>query len=139
MSFVASFILGNILLLPICNSILGSQKAGLAVTQVIMQLLLPIIAFIIIFFYKKDGSEQKITYVAKLKQEPYDTQNDFKNLMKSKDFWAELVFVAIITVVFWLFNPAFRIILLNIPLYFVFNLVVNLYLHKVWAKNTHIH
>lgn len=136
---VASLLLGNILLWPICNSILGSEEKGLAVAQIIMQLLLPVIAFIIIFFYKKDGSDQKNTYVAKLKEEPYDAKNDFKNLMKSKDFWAELIFVSIITVVFWLFNPAFTIIMLNIPLYLIFSLGVNLYLHKVWAKNTHIH
>ena len=86
MAIVASFLLGNFLLLPICNSIAGSEKVGLAATQTIMRLLGPTIAFIIIFFYKKNGSEEKITFVAKLREEPYDAKNDFKNLMKSKDF-----------------------------------------------------
>ncbi len=139
MAIVASFLLGNFLLLPICNSIAGSEKVGLAATQTIMRLLWPTIAFIIIFFYKKNGSEEKITYVAKLREEPYDAKNDFKNLMRSKDFWAELIFVSVITVVYWLFNYVFAWIMLNIPLYFVFNLAVNLYLHRSWTKNSHVH
>ena len=128
MAIVASFLLGNFLLLPICNSIAGSEKAGLAATQTIMRLL-----------YKKNGSEEKITFVAKLREEPYDAKNDFKNLIKSKDFWAELIFVSVITVIYWLFNYVFPWIFFNIPLYFVFNLAVNLYLHWSWAKNSHVH
>ena len=139
MAMVAALLLGNALLLPICNSILRSDRAGLAATQIIMQVLIPIIALPIIFFYKKDGSDDKIIYVAKLKEESYDAKNDFNNLLKSRDFWFEVIFVTIATVIFWLCNPAFGIILINIPLYFVFNLTVNLYLHKHWAKNTHTH
>lgn len=139
MAIVASFLLGNFLLLPICNSIAGSEKVGLAATQTIMRLLWPTIAFIIIFLYKKNGSEEKITFVAKLREEPYDAKNDFKNLMKSKDFWAELIFVSVITVIYWLFNYVFPWIMFNIPLYFIFNLAVNLYLHWSWAKNSHVH
>lgn len=139
MAIVASFLLGNFLLLPICNSIAGSEKVGLAATQTIMRLLWPTIAFIIIFLYKKNGSEEKISFVAKLREEPFDAKNDFKNLMKSKDFWAELIFVSVITVIYWLFNYVFPWIFLNIPLYFVFNLAVNLYLHWSWAKNSHVH
>lgn len=139
MAIVASFILGNLLLLPICNSIMGSEKEGVALTQTIMRLLWPAIAFIIIFFYKKNGSEEKITFVAKLREEPYDFKNDFNKIMKSKDFWAELIFVAVITFVYWIFNYVFGWIFINIPLYFVFNLCVSLCLHKSWAKNAHIH
>ncbi len=139
MAIVASFLLGNFLLLPICNSIAGSEKAGVAATQTIMRLLWPTIAFIIIFLYKKNGSEEKITFVAKLREEPYDAKNDFIKLMKSKDFWAELIFVSVITFVYWIFNYVFGWIFINIPLYFVFNLAVNLYLHRSWAKNSHVH
>ena len=139
MAIVASFLLGNILLLPICNSITGSETKGVALTQTLMRLLWPAIAFIIIFIYKKNGSEEKITFVAKLREEPYDFKKDFIKLMKSKDFWAELIFVSVITFVYWIFNYVFSWIFFNIPLYFVFNLCVNLYLHRTWAKNTHIH
>ena len=59
--------------------------------------------------------------------------------MKSKDFWAELIFVSVITFVYWIFNYVFSWIFFNIPLYFVFNICVSLYLHRTWAKNTHIH
>ena len=139
MAIVASFLLGNILLLPICNSITGSEVKGVALTQTLMRLLWPAIAFVIIFFYKKNGTDEKITFTARLKEEPYDLKNDFIKLMKSKDFWAELIFVSVITFVYWIFNYVFGWIFFNIPLYFVFNLCVNLYLHRTWAKNTHIH
>ena len=82
MAIVASFLLGNILLLPICNSITGSETKGVALTQTLMRLLWPAIAFIIIFIYKKNGSEEKITFVAKLREEPYDFKKDFIKLMK---------------------------------------------------------
>lgn len=139
MAIVLSLIAGNTLLWQICSWITGSEAAGALAAGTLMQILLFVIAFIIIFFYKKNGSEQKIVYVTKLKEEPYDAKNDFRKLMRSVDFWGEIIFVSVITIVFRLFNPAFNLIMLNIPLYFVFSLAANLYLHNLWAKNTHNH
>ena len=133
LAMIVILIFGNAILLPICNSIFID---GLAVTQTIMQIMLPFFAFIIIFICKRDGSEEKITFKAKCREEPYDAKNDLKNIIKSMGFWSEMIFIVVITVIFWLCNPAFNIILINIPLYFVFNLATSLGLHRHWAKNT---
>lgn len=132
-----STILGSTFLLTICNAIWGGEEsggAGLVATQIIMRLMIPLIALTMIYLHKKKDRNEYRIFITKTKERKYSAKQDIRDLLKSKDLWAEVIFVSIITIIYWAFNYIFFWIFVNIPLFIIFQFVSSIRIHSLWLS-----
>ena len=131
---VASTILGNTIILTICNMIWDPETTAVPAAQVIMRILVVVIAFIMIYIHKKRDNDERKSFLSQMKEKEYNAKEDYRTIIADKRIWAEFVFVSIVTIVYWVFNYVFYWIFLNIPLFFIFEVLANHQLHRAWLK-----
>lgn len=137
-SIVVSTVLGATILIPICNAIWGDETSGgsgTIATQIIMRLLVPIFAFVLIYFRKKNNREEYRNYIANMREQEYTIKQDIKELMKNKNLWTEVIFVSIITIIYWAMNYVFPWIFINIPLFILFEFAATIRIHSIWLDS----
>ena len=134
-STVAVTILGRTIILTIVNAIIDTENLAITVTEIIMRILWPLVAFVIIYIHKRRDGDGYKSYISSMEEKEYDTKVDFNELIHNKSIWEEIIFVSIITIVYWLFSFSFVWILLNIPLFIVFAFVSPILIHKSWLKD----
>ena len=131
---VASTILTNTIILTICNIIWEQDTTALLAAQVIARGLLFVIAFVMIYIHKKRDADERKSFLSQMKEKEYNAKEDYRAVIADKRNWVEFIFVSIITIVYWAFHFTFYWIFLNIPLFFIFELLANHHLHKAWLK-----
>ena len=103
-------------------------------TQIIMRLMIPLIALTMIYLHKKKDRNEYRIFITKTKDREYSAKQDIRDLLKSKDLWAEVIFVSIITIIYWAFNYIFFWIFVNIPLFIIFQFVSSIRIHSLWLS-----
>ncbi len=120
----------------LCNAVFGAENAGESGTvlyQFVMAVLRPLIAMCFIHMRRARNREEYRAFKTKLAQKPYSGREDYEELKKNRDLWEEVVFVAILTVLYWLFDFFNFWILLNIPFFIGFQFFSHLRIHHIWA------
>ncbi len=137
-SILASFVIGNTFLLTICNAIWGSAESGgqgTVATEIIMRLLVPVFAIIAIYIRKRNNRDAYREYTKKMKEQEYSAKKDFQELLRNKNLWAEIIFTSIISVIYWAINFRFFWLLLNIPIFMVFDFLATIRIHYMWLNS----
>ena len=134
-SAVILTVLGNSVLATLCCAIFG-EEAGLVATVIVMRIVMPVLAMFLIYMYDKKNSEERREYIKLMEGKQYDSKQDLQELIHSKKIWGDVIFVSVITVIYWLMNIGFPIILVNIPIFTLFAFWLNLHLHKLWLKQS---
>ena len=123
----------------VCNQFWEGPQA-IQATRYFQHLLILPIVFIMIYRYKKKESDEAKEYKAKMQGRLYSTGQDVKELLASVDFWGEVIFISVVTLLYtaiyvltygqgaWIFW--------NIPVYILYELVAYLFLHRVWLKKS---
>ncbi len=136
-SFLASFVIGNTFLLTICNAVWGAAASGghgTVATEIIMRLLVPVLAMIAIYIRKRNNRDAYREYRKQMKEQEYSAKKDFQELLRNKNLWAEIIFTTIISVIYWAMNFRFFWLLLNIPLFMLFDFLAAIRIHHVWMN-----
>lgn len=55
--------------------------------------------------------------------------------MKNKNLWTEVIFVSIITIIYWAMNYVFPWIFINIPLFILFEFAATIRIHRIWLDS----
>ncbi len=134
--FLAS-ILGGMILATLFYSIFGAEKdggCGGMVTRAVSRILTFVIAYGIIYWKKNRDRQEYRRFKEEVKDIEYTAKWDFDRLLRNKDIWGEIVFAALVTLIYWLFNMGAPWLLLNIPLFATFNFGATLLIHKAWMK-----
>lgn len=123
----------------ICNAIFGAGNAGNSGTvllQFLITVLTSVLAIIFIHMRRVRNREEYRAFAAKIKEReaPYSPREDYKELKHNRDLWEEVIFVAIVTTLYWLFNFFNFWLLLNIPLFILFNFISYIHMHQAWAE-----
>ena len=134
-SAVILTVLGNSVLATLCCAIFGEVE-GLVATVIVMRIVMPVLAMFLIYMYDKKNSEERREYIKLMEGKQYDSKQDLQELIHSKKIWGDVIFVSVITVIYWLMNIGFPIILVNIPVFALFVFGLNLHLHKSWLKQS---
>ncbi len=141
LSWLLTMILGNTFLRTACNAIAQSiwgpetvEFYGTLLTQWVMLLLWPNIAFVVLYIRKVNDMSSRCSYKTKLREQPYIFSEEVRSLFCSRLLWGEVLFVGMITVIYVLFNGGFWLALLNIPLFVLFELLATAKIHQIWRK-----
>lgn len=130
---IIDFLLSN-LLLTLVNAFIESDYIAIGVTQLIMRILVPLIAYFMIYRYKIQNTEIRREFISATKDKEYSIKGDISDILHSKDFWGEMIYIFSATLVFWLINMRAFWILINIPMIFVLEMLGTLHMHGIWQK-----
>lgn len=124
-------LLGNPILLTVANAIVG-DKFGRILAGYAMALILPACLFIAFHIRRARSEKMRRDYLNIMRDITFDRRDDRRAMMKSKEFRAELIGMAIITLVLTIFYMPIYIIVF--PLFIPFNIWSWGRLHKTWIK-----
>lgn len=147
-AYVCGFFVSQILLVALLTtvfcSILGTEEAGIPAAQSASLFFILPVAWLMIYLYKRNSVTGWRAYNEKIKADraagiPAPTvREDLRALLKSADIIAESIFIAVATVIFWLFHFRYFFILLNIPLYYAFGVVTTLRIRRLWLRDCQV-
>ena len=134
--FVFALILSSTVLRTVCNAIIGDEEKALGVARILMVFVIMIIAFIMIYFFKKANVDLRRAYLNEMKDKKHDPRADLAESFRHGIPWDEVVVVSIVTVLFGIrYLPMLGVWpFLNLPLFIVFEAVSNVLKHRSWLK-----
>ncbi len=135
-SVIGASILGT-LCNALCNAVFGSgaaATAGSILTQILTTVMISGFAIAFIHMRRVRDREEYRAFLNKIKDRPYSVKADLEELRHDRDMWEEDIFVAIVTVLYWLFNFFNFWLLLNIPLFILFNFISYIRMHQAWVE-----
>ena len=128
-------VIGNFLLITICNALFGAENnRGIRVAMVLMLLLVPVISYTMIYFYKRKDRDACAAYRDEMIGKEYDAKADLHALWHDPFLWGEFLIVAVLTVIFWFFHIRSFWVLFNVPLFALFDLYSTRHIHRLWFK-----
>lgn len=116
----------------LCCVIFGADY-GLFAAAVVQYLGWPLIAFWVIYVSKSRDIISKQEYLHSTEGKTYSFVDDAAKILGGSVFWKEVAIVPIISIVYFIINPL--LLILNLPLFFVFNLWAHVHLHRKWSQN----
>ena len=147
LAYVVSYLITFLFLASIiqtgCNAIFDVESGkSYMVGSMISYMVFPLIAFVIIYFRRKRVDKDRRAYLALMKDKDFEAKADITATLKDKNMWAEVIFVAVISLIFSIYISfvglsAFYFIpffLMAVPAFIGYEVLGTAVLHKAWIR-----
>ena len=126
--------LGNVLLLTLCNAIFGSEY-GRPVCMVLIRFLMVVIITASFCIINAKDSEAHRAYVSSMEGRSYNAKEDLMLVLRDRMYLAECIIFAILFLVLtFIISKPVWVFPVSIPLFAVFNGWWRMHLHKSWTN-----
>lgn len=146
-AYVVSYLITFVFLASIiqtgCNAVFDVESGkSYMIASMISYIVFPLVAFVIIYFRRKTEDEDRRAYLSLMKEKDFDAKSDIAATLKDKNTWAEVFFVAVISLMFSIYISfvgfsAFYFIphfLMAVPAFIGFEVLGTAVLHKAWIR-----
>lgn len=134
-ALILSTLLGMMFLIPIFVAIYGDEDLGKEIAAPLARILWFVIALFVIYVRKRKDGRARDEYLEKTKGRDYSIQADCKSLLRDGNLWAEIIVISLATFIYWIGQVGMNWILLNIPLFILFEFGSALCIHKIWSRS----
>ena len=132
MGGIATWICKLLFMGTLCCAVFG-EYWGVFAAELLQYFLWPLVAFGVIYAPKRKDIATKQAYLHQKEGEPYCFRSDVVEIFHSSEFWKEFVIAFLLTFLYSFFNPLLMVI--NIPMFLLFNFFVSVHLHRTWIQN----
>ena len=132
MGGLATWVCNFIFMRTLCCAVFG-EDWGLFAADLIRYFCWPLIAFVMIYISKARDAIVKQAYLNSKEGQTYSLWGDASEILRGSVFWTEVLIVVVLTVIYCLINPL--LLLVNLPMFLIFNLGANLHLHRTWLRD----
>ena len=136
LSIVVLSILGNSIIGTIAFAVWGEESGWIA-TNIIIRVLMSVVLALGVHIQNMRNEKDYDEYISIMKNKNYEYnfKSDIDEIVKAKNYWVELVFFTIFSLIMMAVvqNPKWMF-LIAIPFYLPINLFSHVLIHKSWIK-----
>ncbi len=139
-AYVAGLLIGvyfGDVFITVGNAIFGGEidgGPGMVAGNIMKHSVMALSAFIIIYRRRCRDADEFDAFQLYLEERPYSAREDLRRLLRDKLMWADVIFVSVISLLYFCVARFALWVLFNIPLFVLFHFFSTLLMHREWLR-----